>query len=111
MEKEQSKFEKIAKNLSIFDSNVRIGKMMSSPGIRYQDKFFAFYYDKEMVFRLGKDAEPKKLGISKFNLLNPFKTKAPLKNWFQVPYSENKHWEKLARYALGVLSKELKETK
>jgi len=111
MEKEQSKFEKIAEELSTEYKNVSTGKMMSSSGIRYRNKFFAFYYNKEMVFRLGKDAEPKKLGIKKFKFLNPFKTKAPLKNWFQVSYSENKHWEKLAIYALNVLSNELKKSK
>lgn len=108
MEKELVKFEEIAKHLSMEYKSVGIGKMMSSDGIRYKTKFFAFYYDNSMVFRLGKDAKPKKLGVKKFKLLNPFKTKAPLKNWFVVPYSENKHWEKLAIFAMNALITESK---
>ena len=111
MDKKQVKFEEIADKLSKEHKNVAKGKMMSSPGVRYGNKFFAFYYNKEMVFRLGKDAEPEKLGVKEFKLLNPFKTKAPLKNWFQISYSENKNWQKLAIYALNVLSDELKKSK
>ncbi len=108
MEKELAKFEEIAEHLSKEYKSVSIGKMMSSDGIRYKTKFFVFYYNDDMVFRLGKDAKPEKLGVKKFKLLNPFKTKAPLKNWFVVPYSESKHWEKLAIFAMNVLIAETK---
>ena len=104
MDKEQIKFEEIANKLSKEHKNVEKGKMMSAPGIKYGNKFFAFYYNREMVFRLGKDAEPQKLGVKEFKLLNPFKTKAPLKNWFVVPYSESRKWRKLALYAMQVIS-------
>lgn len=108
MDKEQAKFEQIAESLSRKYKDVHTGKMMSSPGMRFKNKFFAFYYNKDAVFRLGKEAQPEEMGVEKFKLLNPFKTKAPMKNWFQIPYSESRHWEKLAIYALNQLKEETK---
>lgn len=106
MEKELAKFEEIAERLSKQYKQVSIGKMMSSDGIRYKTKFFAFYYNGDMVFRLGKGADPAKMGVKKFEFLNPFKKKAPLKNWFVIPYSESKNWEKLAVFAMNTMIKE-----
>ena len=57
----------MAEKLSAEYKNVSTSKMMSSLGIRYRNKFFAFYYNKEMVFRLAKDAEPEKLGVKNSN--------------------------------------------
>lgn len=107
MDKEEIFFIKISENLVKNHKDVKLGKMMSSPGIKFQDKVFAFYYNHEMVFRLGVNADPKELGIKKFHLLNPFKNKAPMKNWFVVPFSESVKWECLAKYALKELSNEL----
>ena len=78
--------------------------MMSAPGISYKKKFFAFYFKKEITLRLGKDFVPKDHGINKWRHLNPFKTKAQMKNWYQLPYSEKKNWGKLAKLALKFLS-------
>lgn len=107
MDKEEKLFQKIAEKLSKQYKHVKIGKMMSAPGISYKKKFFAFYYKKEITLKLGKDFEPKNHNIKKWKYLNPFKNKAPMKNWFQIPYSENRKWEKLAKYALNVISNEL----
>jgi len=107
VDKEEEFFHKIAEKLSKKHRLVKTGKMMSSPGISYKKKFFAFYYKKEITLKLGKDFEPKSYGIKKWKYLNPFKTKAPMKNWYQIPYSEGKNWEKLANLGLKFLSKEL----
>lgn len=80
MDKEEIFFIKITENLIKKHKNVKLGKMMSAPGIKFHDKVFAFYYNHEMVFRLGSTADPKEIGIKKFYLLNPFKNKAPMKN-------------------------------
>ena len=61
MDKEEDLFNKIVEKLSKKHNFVSKGKMMSSPGIKYKTKVFAFYYNKEMVFRLGRDFIPKKL--------------------------------------------------
>jgi len=111
MEKEEILFNNITEKLSKAHHLVTRGKMMSAPGIRYKNKVFAFYYDGEMIFRLGGDFEPENFGIKKYRLLNPFKNKAPMKNWFQIPFSEKRKWEELARYALDVLSDELNTSK
>jgi hypothetical protein len=108
VDKEKELFEKIALKLSKKYSLVKIGKMMSSPRISYKKKFFAFYYKQEITLRLGKDFMPETYGIKKWRYLNPFKTKAAMKNWFQLPYSEKKNWEKLAIYAMDKLEEEIK---
>ena len=46
MDKEEELFHKITENLSKKYRHVKIGKMMSAPGISYRTKFFAFYYKK-----------------------------------------------------------------
>ncbi len=107
MYKERKLFEKIAAKLTEERRDVAPGKMMSSPGIRYKNKVFAFYHQKEMVFRLGKAFEPEKFKIQKFSLLNPFKNKPPMAGWFQLPFDERRKWEKLARHAQKVMAEEL----
>ena len=111
MDKEEEYFHKIADKISKEYESVKTGKMMSSPGISYKKKFFAFYYKKEITLRLGKDFVPKEHGIKKWKYLNPFKNKAPMKNWFQIPYSEKRIWAKLAIYAMNNLSEEKKPKK
>jgi len=108
MDKEEELFEKITSKLSKKYRLVKIGKMMSSPGISYKKKFFAFYYKQEITLRLGKDFVPETYGIKKWKYLSPFKNKSAMKNWFQLPYSEKKNWEKLATHAMNNLEDELK---
>lgn len=107
-DKEKELFDKITEKLSKQHKQIKKGKMMSAPGISYKKKFFAFYYKKEIILRLGKDFEPKSHGIKKWKYLNPFKNKAPMKNWYQIPYSERKNWARLSKYALNVLTEEIK---
>jgi len=100
MDKEQQHFQKIAEKIAAENNHVTVGKMMSSQGIRYKNKFFAFYYKKKMVFRFGRDFDPKSLGIKTYSLLSPFKTKPPLVDWFEIPASSMKRWEELALFAM-----------
>ena len=108
MDKEEKLFQKIAEKLSGEMRTIGLGKMMSSPGIKYKGKVFVFYYKKQMVFRLGKDFNPKFFKVKKYSLLNPFKNKPPLAGWFQIPSSEQKKWETLARQALYHMIQERK---
>ena len=108
MDKEEEYFNKIAEKLSKEYKLVKSGKMISAPGISYKKKFFAFYFKKEITLKLGKDFVPKDYGVKKWKYLNPFKKKAPMKNWFQLPYSEKKNWTKLAKQAMNFLVDEMK---
>jgi hypothetical protein len=81
------------------NNDVILGKMMSSPGIKVNDKVFAFYHKDEMGFRLGKKFEPEAHGVHKYYLLNPFKTKPPLKAWFILPKEEMEKWSEFAELA------------
>jgi hypothetical protein len=64
-----------------------------------------------MIFRLGSNFDPAKHNVKKCSLLNPFKKKAPMKNWFQIPYSEKGRWNELAREALKVLKEGWRNSK
>ena len=100
MDTSEKLFYTIGENLSKEYNDVSIGKMMSSPGIKYKDKVFAFYYKEQMVFKLGRDFDLPSIGINNFSLLSPFKTKAPLADWFEIPLEYDNRWEELARTAM-----------
>ncbi|MEM2139504.1 MAG: hypothetical protein QXJ74_04690 [Nitrososphaera sp.] len=102
MEKEQELFASIVKKMSRH-KGVKVGRMMSAPGITSGGKVFAFYWKKEMIFRLGKEFDAVAFGLKEWHLLNPFKERPPMAGWFCVPYSESRHWEELARRALKAL--------
>lgn len=107
MDKEELLFNAVAEKLTYEHQQVQIGKMMSSPGIKYKNKVFAFYHNKEMIFKLGKQFVPKSMGIENYQLLSPFKNKPPLAGWFQIPYEYGEKWETLARQAQLLISKEI----
>ncbi len=103
MDKEEKLFFEIAEDLANNNDDVSIGKMMSSPGIKFKTKVFAFYYNKEMVFKLGKEFDPAIFEIEKFSFLSPFKNKPPMKGWFQITWEDNGRWEALAEEALKTM--------
>jgi len=100
MDTSEKLFNSIGEKLSKENDNVSIGKMMSSPGIKYKDKVFAFYYKEQMVFRLGRDYDLPSIGINNYSLLSPFKTKPPLADWFEIPSDHENRWEELAGTAM-----------
>ncbi|MDP6908948.1 MAG: hypothetical protein QF371_05545, partial [Flavobacteriales bacterium] len=59
----EQKFRSIATSLDKHQG-VTLGKMMSSPGIQFNGKNFAFFHREEMVFRLGRDWKPEDAGIN-----------------------------------------------
>jgi hypothetical protein len=80
---------------------------MSSPGIRYRHKVIAFFYHEAMVFKLGRAFDPETFGLHEYQLLSPFKTKPPLRDWFEVSAIHVDRWEELARLALQRMREEL----
>lgn len=82
------------------DKSIVLGKMMSSPGLKVNDKVFAFYHKGEMGFRLGGDFDLKKFGVTTAKPLSPFKTKPPLKGWYIIEETESNLWEPLTEMAL-----------
>jgi hypothetical protein len=86
--------------------SLNLGKMMSSPALRYKSRVFAFYHKNEMIFKLGREFDPETFKLKEYSILNPFKNKAPMYDWFQVSFVENKKWKKLAVYALNKIMKD-----
>ena len=107
MEKEEALFTIIGDKLIKKHNGIVQGKMMSAPGLKYKNKVFAFYYNQEMTFRLGKDYDLESHGINKYSLLSPFKNKPPLAAWFNIPYDYEAQWEELAEIALDKLKAEI----
>ncbi|MBU0558582.1 MAG: hypothetical protein KJ799_15435 [Bacteroidetes bacterium] len=105
MNKSEILFNKIADTLTASDFDIVLGKMMSSPGLQYKKKVFAFYYKEMMVFKLGKDYNPGKNGIDDYSLLSPFKNKAPLVGCFEIPEKYSSKWNSLAIIALNKMKK------
>ena len=109
MATEEILFNTIVEKLSSENDHIAPGKMMSSPGICYKNKVFAFYYDKQMVFRLGKGFNLQPFGIGNFSFLSPFKNKPPMTGWYQITAADSGKWELLAREACKVMAAEVKK--
>ena len=60
MEKEEKLYLKIGDALIAKDSNISHGKMMTSPGLKYKNKVFAFFHNNAITFKLGKEFDPEK---------------------------------------------------
>ncbi|WP_286755604.1 hypothetical protein [Roseivirga sp. UBA838] len=99
MNKAEQFFETLVNHFAT-QADVTEGKMMSSRGLQYKGKNFLFNWDNEMCFRLGRDFDPASEGIHHYTLLNPFKTKLPLKDWFVLTTDMDK-WIALAEIALA----------
>ncbi|NKB60468.1 MAG: hypothetical protein GKS00_29530 [Alphaproteobacteria bacterium] len=94
-------FERIVAQFTAAHADVVAGKMMSAPGLKCNDKVFAFHTKDGMGFRLGPTFDPKAYGLREAAPLNPFKTKGPLKGWYVVNANEIDQWEGLAEQALA----------
>ncbi len=100
-------FTEITNKLSSENESVESGKMMSSPGITYKGKVFTFFYKEKMIFRLGKDFDIDKEGVSEYELFNPFKNKPPMKDWFVISESYQSKWKTFANIALIEMQKKV----
>ncbi len=94
-------FKRIAAAFTYIHGDVAHGKMMSSPGLKCNNRVFAFEMKDGMGFRLGPDFDPDAAGLQSARPLSPFKTKPPLKGWYIVGEAEQSRWEELAGQALA----------
>ena len=104
---EEQYFDKIRAHFCSGYHSVQPGKMMSSEAITFKGKVFAFFSRQQhMVFKLGKDFDASAADIE-IRTFSPFKNRAPMRGWFEVPYIAKEHWEPLALQALNTLKNEL----
>jgi len=104
---EETLFNNIADKFSAEHKHVARGPMMSSPGIRYKEKNFAFFHNNEMTFKLGKTFNVEANGIKKVRHLSPFKAKPPLKAWYIISSDQKEIWEELAQLAFDFIRQEV----
>jgi hypothetical protein len=100
MHQPEKQFNSIVSKITSLDQDVNLGKMMSSPGLKYKDKVFAFYHKETMGFRLGPNFNSDKIGLKNAKPLSPFKKKPPLKGWFIIEQYESDTREMLAEMSL-----------
>lgn len=97
----EKKFEFIADEFTSMFDEVTRGKMMRSPGIKSNNKVFAFYHEEAMIFKLGKRTDSFLVQYPEASYLNPFKQKPPMKGWLVVPSKYAGDWRTLAKEALA----------
>lgn len=95
-------FYKLVEKLTKEDE-VSLGKMMSSPGLQFKKKNFAFYFKERMCFKLGKEFNIDAAGVSSWEHLSPFKTKPPLTAWYFIGYEDKHLWSTFAEQALNLI--------
>lgn len=100
MEKEEKFFHQLREQIIAEHEGTHTGTMVGAPGIQFDKKNFTFYYRKAVAFRLGRDFEPESEGIHQYELLNPFKNKPPMKDWFVIGLDYREQWPLLAQIAL-----------
>ena len=104
---EEQLFNEIRNQFCLKDSKISAGKTMSSPAITYDGKVFTFFSrKKKMVFKLGKEFDPDQFRVE-IAVFNPFKNRAPLNGWFEIPYTEKEQWIPITEKALTYLKSEL----
>lgn len=104
---EEQRFIEILQQMSLTNSAIVAGKMMSAKAIVYQSKVFAFFsVNNKMVFKLGKKFDPQSVDFE-IEVFNPYTKRAPFNGWFEVSYKHQDHWMPLAQKALDLLQKEL----
>ena len=103
----ESVWHRLAETLVQTEDGVAHGRMMSSPAVTYNGKVFAFYCDTDFLrglgVRLGRDHDMAAEGLTEWQVLSPFKTKPPLKDWFVISPADRAHWARLARLALAAM--------
>ncbi|GAB5526800.1 MAG: hypothetical protein Roseis2KO_46720 [Roseivirga sp.] len=105
MEKAEQLFDKLKQEIISNHEGVHEGTMMGSPGIQYNKKNFTFLYRQTVAFRAGRDFEPESEGIHDYTMVNPFKNKPALKDWFAIGPEYSDKWPLLAEIALQRIRK------
>lgn len=101
------KFNEITASI-IVERDCTLGKMMSSPGVKYRNKVFAFLWDDKMGFKLGREYDIDQHGLYSWEHLSPFKTKPPLYAWYIVGPEDLDKWEELSFLALSKIKSDLR---
>ncbi len=100
-------WQTLAETLVQTEDGVAHGRMMSSPAVTYGGKVFAFYCDTDFLrgigVRLGRGYDIDAEALSEWQLLSPFKTRPPLKDWFVIGPADVAHWSRLSRQALRAM--------
>lgn len=96
-----SLFDRLVK-LHCDKQGVTAGKMMTAPALKYDNKVYAFFWEDEMTFKLGKDYDIQAHGVNEIRFLSPFKQKPPMTAWYIVGNDQMALWQELLDRALSL---------
>jgi len=102
-------FADLANDLMDKYPDLKLGEMMTNPGVKYKGRNFAvFLADQDKpVFRVGKEFDVDSLGLSAWSHFNPSADKPPMTDWIVVEFADKDKWVQLFESALTVTRGEL----
>ncbi len=81
----EAKFDTLCEQVMAREPATHPGKMMSSPALQYDGKVFFFLNRRGfLVYKLGAESELPTDAKPKLEPFSPFKSKAPLKGWWEL---------------------------
>jgi hypothetical protein len=102
---EQESYENISKTLLKTNSSVSSGKMFAKQCLKINNKAFASFHQKKMVFKLIDPAHRKAMSLQDSKLWDPSGKNRPMKEWVQVSFEHEKIWSEFAMCALVYVAK------
>jgi hypothetical protein len=100
MTKEEELYISIGQRI---DNAVR-SQLFGKPCFKVNGKPFISFFENEMVFKLKGDIHIEALSLDGSKLFDPSKKNRPMKEWVQVPYDYQEHWERFAIDAIKYVS-------
>ncbi|ASS48486.1 MAG: hypothetical protein A3D31_08000 [Candidatus Fluviicola riflensis] len=81
-------------------------QLFGKPCFKVNGKAFISFFQHEMVFKLTGDTHKEALSLDGSQLFDPSGKKRPMKEWIQVSFHYQEHWQHFAQEALNYVSGE-----
>ncbi len=92
--------EKLYINTGLSLKGAEQSQMFGKPCFKVNGKAFCSFFEEEMVFKLEGKSHEEALTLKGARLFDPSGKKRPMKEWVQVPFSNQMKWPALAQAAL-----------
>lgn len=86
---------------------VTLGKMFGKLCLKLEGKAFAAFFENEMVFKLKEEDRQNAIALKGAKLFDPSGKGRPMKEWVQVPYTQQKKWQNLAGKAISYIKSQI----
>lgn len=99
MSEEEQLFHSIGSRLL----NAEPGQLFGKPCYKVNGKAFICFFSKEMVFKLRGESHRMAMSMEGSQLFDPSGKKRPMKEWVQISFKKQIHWEAFAKEALAYI--------